>query len=98
MANNRRFLGCKICGEGHYLAKWYPGTPWGANTVEKRGAMFNEFLEKHLHYENDKRNDGDDGEYFELVYETHPTIQYKRKGEELIPEYTPIRECLATSL
>lgn len=92
MANNRMFLGCKICGACHYLAKWYPGTPWSANNPEKRGDMLNKFLEDHIHYDDNKRNDDDDEEYFEIVYESCTSLTYNQKDEKPISYYVPIRE------
>lgn len=87
MANNRMFIGCKLCGECCFIGKWYPGGPWYANNPIKNGEYMYKFFEDHDHH---RAMIVDNEETFEIVYESNKTLQYTHnETTKAKPTYIP---------
>jgi len=84
MANNRMYLGCKLCGEMFYLAKYYP-FEWFRSSLmpgeeaEKKlintsmGKKFEKFMDDHSEHDNERIQEVGE-EIFELIYENNPKV------------------------
>jgi len=86
MANNRMFMGCKICGECCFMAKYFIGEFWYSNNQEETSKELYNFLYKHMH-----NNEYYEVETFEIAYETNKTLQYYNAGGgvNLMAKYKP---------
>lgn len=75
MANNRMYLRCTVCNQAQMIAKtlcdgWY--------THDETGQRLEEFLSQHWHWDEViSVGTGPVADHFDVVFEHHPTREWK---------------------